>query len=959
MKSQVGMTSQYDMTSQVDVTDVKPMKLFINSSEQEKGVGQPSMVDRGLSAQHDGLARTEDDSEKDEQLNQFGGTDVEVKVEADSPTSDSDSDASTSEYDESLMSDIGNKTLSEAEQRHLEMHRLIQKKCPQPYACGECRARYSSAKRLEFHKLEHKIKNGIYQCEKCGSNFKTAKRLFLHDENVHSEKSKKWPTLSYGCEECKCRYSSAKRLEFHKLKHKTRDGIYECEKCGGNFETTERLYQHDKNMHSEERKKRLPLSYSCKECKFRCSEANRLEFPKLEHKTTSGIYQCDKCDRAFKNTYTLYMHDYHIHTESAKQFACSKCEYRTYTIQNLRLHELRHTLTCPKCNECFADFKDLNKHMTEQHSTRSCLHVCSECGESYPTKSLLKFHEAKHATKAGIKSFLCNRCGKGFTSDIALRQHVSRVHKEKKKHQCNTCGQLFKEKNALRRHQVQHFDELKHVCDLCGKTYNRLHTLSLHMATHSGSKSHKCQHCGNSYYTNEHLQKHINRCHTDKCTTEGVLICTACGKTYRNNYMLREHMISHSTDRPHLCKICGRSFKSMRNLREHERRHNTETFSRDFQCQKCYRRFKLKKHLNVHMKTIHCPEDERSEYLRQRRDRNELVRQRRDRAKKQSKPLGKIINDGSSEEETYCGPMSHELNPVTPRQTKLKEQNQTQTKMNTNMTTESQPSLSDCCDERGTDIDRPTIDEYSEDDSHHIEVNEENIATNQLSNLLGEDVDNENNLDRTVISGNGRDVLLPKGIQSKFDPSEDHEYFYKEPVQSTLLENSTLGKFKENLNEVFDSTISSNCNNDLVSKTLDIFNQSTINKDLDNVDSAIVVGSKDMFSQNNELFQVHVGISNTDGKFLQTFESDVLNQSKQEIAQVSNHDKRKKLDMLESNAEMRAVTDKPLDKTSTKLQQIFKCETCSIKFRLQETLVMHMVHVHDVDERKAKGLSSH
>ena len=76
MKSQVGMTSQYDMTSQVDVTDVKPMKLFINSSEQEKGVGQPSMVDRGLSAQHDGLARTEDDSEKDEQLNQFGGTDA-------------------------------------------------------------------------------------------------------------------------------------------------------------------------------------------------------------------------------------------------------------------------------------------------------------------------------------------------------------------------------------------------------------------------------------------------------------------------------------------------------------------------------------------------------------------------------------------------------------------------------------------------------------------------------------------------------------------------------------------------------------------------------------------------------------------------------------------------------------------------------------------------------------------
>ena len=212
---------------------------------------------------------------------------------------------------------------------------------------------------------------------------------------------------------------------------------------------------------------------------------------------------------------------------------------------------------------------------------------------------------------------------------------------------------------------------------------------------------------------------------------------------------------------------------------------------------------------------------------------------------------------------------------------------------------------------------------------------------------MGDGDGSECNFDRTIFIGHGNDFLFHKDIQSKFDTNEYQENFYN----SILPENNDLGKSKEKIG----SNIS--CSHDFVSKTQDMFNRSTINRDFDNIDSTNIRSSKYMVSQKNELFQGHESSDNAESKSLQTLESEVVNQSLQE----SNHDKRKnthKSGMLEARAKRQAMPEKTTNKTSTRSQQIFKCETCSIKFRLQETLVMHMVHVHDLDERKAKNLST-
>ena len=238
-----------------------------------------------------------------------------------------------------------------------------------------------------------------------------------------------------------------------------------CYICNKPFSDQRSLYAHRLSHRSERYSK-------CDECKFRCNTARRLECHKLEHKIDS-VYRCEKCEKCFITSFHLYQHDTNIHA-GIKPFGCSKCEYRTYTVQNLQRHELKHKLTCPICNEIFSQCRDLNKHMTRLHLPVPKPHNCSECDVSFPRQSLLVAHQATHTS---LKSFLCNVCDKCYPSDFALRRHVYRVHPKETKHVCKICGQRFKVKYELRRHEVKHSGGRKHACSICGKMYARRDSL--------------------------------------------------------------------------------------------------------------------------------------------------------------------------------------------------------------------------------------------------------------------------------------------------------------------------------------------------------------------------------------------------------------------------------------------------------------------------------------------------
>lgn len=50
-------------------------------------------------------------------------------------------------------------------------------------------------------------------------------------------------------------------------------------------------------------------------------------------------------------------------------------------------------------------------------------------------------------------------------------------------------------------------------------------------------------------------------------------VCAECGKTYKTNYKLTEHMRQHTGEKPYKCRSCDKDFRSKIGLAQHEAKH--------------------------------------------------------------------------------------------------------------------------------------------------------------------------------------------------------------------------------------------------------------------------------------------------------------------------------------------------------------------------------------------------
>ena len=59
-------------------------------------------------------------------------------------------------------------------------------------------------------------------------------------------------------------------------------------------------------------------------------------------------------------------------------------------------------------------------------------------------------------SEAGVKSFTCQICGKGFKNNAHVKTHIENVHAGQKVH-CGVCSKVFKNKQSLITHcSVKH-----------------------------------------------------------------------------------------------------------------------------------------------------------------------------------------------------------------------------------------------------------------------------------------------------------------------------------------------------------------------------------------------------------------------------------------------------------------------------------------------------------------------
>lgn len=108
-------------------------------------------------------------------------------------------------------------------------------------------------------------------------------------------------------------------------------------------------------------------------------------------------------------------------------------------------------------------------------------------------------------------------------------------------------------------------------CELCEKSFRSPSALRQHMRTHSVEKPFKC---------------------------------TVCGKGFSKSWSLTSHMQTHSSEWQYKCDICDKGFHYKANLKAHKKSH--ERGYNRFSCPICVTQWFLKEeYLKSHMKNIH------------------------------------------------------------------------------------------------------------------------------------------------------------------------------------------------------------------------------------------------------------------------------------------------------------------------------------------------------------------
>ncbi|XP_063370290.1 zinc finger protein 250-like [Cydia amplana] len=332
----------------------------------------------------------------------------------------------------------------------------------------------------------------------------------------------------------------------------------------------------------------------------------------LDQRYLASMYKCTDCVKGFnyKDSFDKHMEK---HSESNGNYECDVCKQRMSTEDKLvghkKYHEKRYR--CPVCGMTRASRVLVKDHYSALHSSRQVRHNCPHCDKTFTRKLAWR----KHVSSVhGRARETCQYCNKTYANKDVLKAHINLRHPIEgttapivKSHVCQDCGKAFKSPSLLKIHSVKHSPNKDYYCVECDKSFKSATILKHHLKTASVHVNYvdlplSCEHCGKRFAIRRDLVQHINRVHLNIKPFR----CDRCEKAYVNVWSLNEHrrLVHEGFKRPlkYPCAMCDKVFDSNQILKDHIRTHTGE---RPFQCSRCPAQFRQASTLGTHVKLVH------------------------------------------------------------------------------------------------------------------------------------------------------------------------------------------------------------------------------------------------------------------------------------------------------------------------------------------------------------------
>ncbi|XP_071397324.1 zinc finger protein 574 [Centroberyx affinis] len=482
-----------------------------------------------------------------------------------------------------------------------------------PYECSECSLLFQTPEDFLQHQGEHFLgqdkesgEAGVMSgFEEVRGREEPVEKMEEIRLRVVEKKATVWAKPQQ-CELCNRTFTSVNRLAAHKRVHE--QGTHECPECGKVFKKATSLQTHMRTHSGVAR-------YLCVDCGHGFTTEMTLIMHRKSH-TADPLHKCQFCNKTFTNmTKYLYHRRTHLNRDTSGTTTpiTMVSAPRRASLSALAIlqrarekREVSQTLEEAKINLLAPLTEEEMERLGEDTALSSQNKVEGsegKQGEKNTVETAAPFsgtnsdsQQVEDGSETGLAAnpTPLDDAGVGASSSSSDPTEAAPAGAtDKGPFPCRSCTKTFPSQLQLVHHRRKsHVTERNFICGICGKSFKKQIHVRNHLRTHTGERPFQC---------------------------------SDCGKTFSSLANLMRHNLIHSGVRPYRCDVCHRTFSQSSNLRQHSLLHSNAT---KLSCPDCSATFRWPARLAAHRYTQHpgapapfpCPHCEDGFLTRRQRD---------------------------------------------------------------------------------------------------------------------------------------------------------------------------------------------------------------------------------------------------------------------------------------------------------------------------------------------------